>query len=160
GRLGEDDGMDGMGEMAAEPYLGRSPEPRRHPMPPDRPLAAFVSAPDPHEKVPYGAPPGAAYSAAPEPPAELCGPITVSTLLDGREEAFDRLAEEAVRAARELEPGTLVYLCHEVVNAPTQRIFYQLYRDQATLQAHQRLPQVQRFLTESRTHVLVTNVIE
>jgi quinol monooxygenase YgiN len=47
-----------------------------------------------------------------------------------------------------------------VVNAPTQRIFYQLFRDQAALQAHQRLPQVRRFLNESRSHVLVTNIIE
>jgi quinol monooxygenase YgiN len=154
------DEMGGMAEMAAEPYGGRQPEPRRHPMPPDRPLAAFVSAPEPHEQVPYGAPVGSAYPAAPEPPPDLYGQITVYTLLDGREEAFDRLADEAVRAARELEQDTLVYLCHEVVNAPTQRIFYQLFRDQATLQAHQRLPQVQRFLSESRTHVLVTNVIE
>jgi quinol monooxygenase YgiN len=65
-----------------------------------------------------------------------------------------------VRAAREVEPDTLIYLCHEVVNAPTQRIFYQLFRDRAALEAHQRLPQVRRFLNESRSHILVTNVIE
>ncbi|MGH3388071.1 MAG: putative quinol monooxygenase [Actinomadura sp.] len=139
-------------------HLEPRPEPRRRPMPPDRPLAAFVSPPpDPYERAPFGAP---AHQAAPEPPPELYGQITVYTLLDGREEAFDRLADEAVRAAREIEPDTLVYLCHEVVNAPTQRIFYQLFRDRAALQAHQRLPQVRRFLTESRSHVLVTNVIE
>jgi quinol monooxygenase YgiN len=94
------------------------------------------------------------------PPSALYGQITVYTLLDGREEAFDRLAAEAVRAAREAEPDTLVYICHEVVNSPTQRIFYQLFRDQAAYQEHQNLPQVQRFLTDSRTHVLAVNVVE
>jgi quinol monooxygenase YgiN len=88
------------------------------------------------------------------------GQITVYTLLDGREEAFDRQAEDLVRAARANEPDTLVFTCHEVVNAPTQRIFYQLFRDQAAFAAHQRQPYLRRFLAESRTHVLTTNVIE
>jgi quinol monooxygenase YgiN len=158
--------MADVADMAAEaPPVGRGPEPRRRPMPPGRPLASFVSAPP--ERAPFGAPTGPGYSStgpgrmpAAQPPAEPYGQITVYTLLDGREEAFDRLAEDAVRAARDAEPDTLVYVCHEVVNAPTQRIFYQLFRDRSALQAHQRLPQVQRFLAESRSHVLVTNVIE
>jgi quinol monooxygenase YgiN len=89
-----------------------------------------------------------------------CGQITVYTLLDGREEAFDRQAEELVQAARTGEPDTLIFTCHEVVNAPTQRIFYQLFRDPAAFAAHQRQPYLRRFLAESRTHVLATNVIE
>ena len=100
-----------------------------------------------------GAPGGADLSAA-------CGQITVYTLLEGREEAFDRLAEELVRAARTAEPETLIFTCHEVVNAPTQRIFYQLFRDEAAFAAHQRQAHLRRFNAESRTHVLATNVIE
>ncbi|MEU9016407.1 antibiotic biosynthesis monooxygenase [Actinomadura sp. NPDC048394] len=89
-----------------------------------------------------------------------CGQITVYTLLDGREPAFDRLAAELVRAVRSAEPDTLVFACHEVVNGPTQRIFYQLFRDEAAFAVHRRQPHLQRFLAESRTHVLATNVIE
>jgi quinol monooxygenase YgiN len=94
------------------------------------------------------------------PAAPLCGQITVYTLLDGRGEAFDRLAGEAVRAAREIEPDTLIFTCHEVPGAPSQRIVYQLFRDQAAFAEHQRLPHVQRFAAESRPYVAATNVIE
>lgn len=100
-----------------------------------------------------GAPGGVDLSAA-------CGQITVYTLLDGREAAFDRQAEELVQAARAAEPGTVIFACHEVVNAPTQRIFYQLFRDEAAFAAHRRQPHLQRFTAESRTHVIATNVIE
>ncbi|QKG22768.1 putative quinol monooxygenase [Actinomadura verrucosospora] len=89
-----------------------------------------------------------------------CGQITVYTLLDGRESAFDALAAELVRTVRSAEPDTLVFACHEVVGGPTQRIFYQLFRDENAFAAHRRQPHLQRFLGESRTHVLATNVIE
>ncbi|QXJ23539.1 antibiotic biosynthesis monooxygenase [Actinomadura graeca] len=89
-----------------------------------------------------------------------CGQITVYTLLDGREDAFDRLAADLVQAARATEPDTVVFASHEVVGAPTQRIFYQLFRDDAAFAAHRQQPHLQRFLAESRTHVLATNVIE
>ncbi|WP_433464868.1 putative quinol monooxygenase [Spirillospora sp. CA-128828] len=92
--------------------------------------------------------------------ANACGQITVYTLLDGREDAFDRLATDLVKAALAAEPDTLVFASHDVVGAPTQRIFYQLFRDEAAFAAHRRQPHLQRFLAESRTHVLATNVIE
>ncbi|MES9539161.1 antibiotic biosynthesis monooxygenase [Actinomadura sp. NPDC000600] len=92
--------------------------------------------------------------------ANACGQITVYTLLDGREDAFDRLAADLVKAALATEPDTLVFACHEVVGGPTQRIFYQLFRDESAFAAHRRQPHLQRFLAESRTHVIATNVIE
>jgi len=92
--------------------------------------------------------------------SRACGQITVYTLLDGREEQFDRLAEDLVRAARTGEPGTLIFACHEVVNAPTQRIFYQLFKDENAFASHRQQPHLQRFTSESRGHVLATNVIE
>ncbi|RAY15303.1 hypothetical protein DPM19_11390 [Actinomadura craniellae] len=100
------------------------------------------------------------FAGPPPPPAPMRGLITVYTLLDGREEAFDRLVAEAVRAARAGDPETLIFTCHEVVNAPTQRIVYQLFRDEAAFADHQRRPHMARFLAESRTHVIATNVIE
>ncbi|GLW65826.1 hypothetical protein Arub01_40700 [Actinomadura rubrobrunea] len=101
-----------------------------------------------------------AVAAAAGMPPTACGQITVYTLLEGREEAFDRLADDLVRAVSAAEPDTLIFACHEVVGAPTQRIFYQLFRDEAAFAAHRRGPHLQRFLAESRTHVLATNVIE
>ncbi|TMR06308.1 hypothetical protein ETD83_05425, partial [Actinomadura soli] len=92
--------------------------------------------------------------------ADACGQITVYTLLDGREDAFDRLATDLVKAALAAEPDTVIFACHEVVGAPTQRIFYQLFRDEPAFAAHRQQPHLQRFLAESRTHVLATNVIE
>jgi quinol monooxygenase YgiN len=65
-----------------------------------------------------------------------------------------------VKAALATEPDTLVFACHEVVGGPTQRIFYQLFRDESAFAAHRRQPHLQRFLAESRTHVIATNVIE
>ncbi|MFI0405478.1 putative quinol monooxygenase [Actinomadura sp. 3N508] len=109
----------------------------------------------PEQARPAGPPPGGLGRLA-----GACGQITVYTLLDGREDAFDRLATDLVKAALAAEPDTVIFACHEVVGAPTQRIFYQLFRDEAAFAAHRKQPHLQRFLAESRTHVLATNVIE
>ncbi|MFI0370496.1 putative quinol monooxygenase [Actinomadura sp. 1N219] len=109
----------------------------------------------PEQARPAGAPKGGLGRLA-----DACGQITVYTLLDGREDAFDRLATDLVKAALAAEPDTVIFACHEVVGAPTQRIFYQLFRDEAAFASHRQQPHLQRFLAESRTHVLATNVIE
>jgi quinol monooxygenase YgiN/uncharacterized membrane protein YhaH (DUF805 family) len=160
----DDDGYDGYdeayaGEFDDDPRRGADdgtgprrrvdmPEPMAASVPPQAP---FGSGPQP---LPGLGPDG------PPVPAGAYGQITVYTLLDGRESAFDQLTREAVRAAQQDEPGTLIYACHEVVGAPTQRIFYQLFRDEAAFQEHQRRPYVRQFLTDSRSHVIATNVIE
>jgi quinol monooxygenase YgiN len=61
---------------------------------------------------------------------------------------FDRLAAETVPLIRQREPGTLVYAVHSVEGNPLQRVFYELYRDQAALDAHQEQEHVRRFLAE------------
>ncbi|MEV4675326.1 MULTISPECIES: putative quinol monooxygenase [Actinomadura] len=104
--------------------------------------------------------PGAPVPAPGGDLANACGQITVYTLLDGREDAFDRLAADLVKAALAAEPDTVIFACHEVVGGPTQRIFYQLFRDEAAFAAHRGQAHLRRFLAESRTHVLATNVIE
>jgi quinol monooxygenase YgiN len=130
------------------------PPPHVPPMPPVQSAAAAAMSQPYDEPLPPQPPVPA------EIPAGAYGQITVYTLLDGREGAFDQLSREAVRAARQGEPGTLIYACHEVVGAPTQRIFYQLFRDQAAFEEHQRRPYVRQFLAGSRPHVIATNVIE
>jgi quinol monooxygenase YgiN len=128
--------------------------PQVPPMPPGLPGSATARS------QPYGEPFPPHPPLAAEIPPGAYGQITVYTLLDGRESAFDQLSREAVRAAQQGEPGTLIYACHEVVGAPTQRIFYQLFRDQAAFEEHQRRPYIRQFLTGSRSHVIATNVIE
>lgn len=68
------------------------------------------------------------------------------TLKDGAAEAFDTLVAEASEGIRNLEPGTLVYVSHLVEGAPNQRIFYELYRDRAAFDEHERQPHTRRFL--------------
>jgi quinol monooxygenase YgiN len=93
-------------------------------------------------------------------PARPYGRILIFTLLDDRVADFDRLAEESAEQVRTSEPDTLVYVIHLVPNAPMQRIFYEIYRDQAAFDRHESQPYMQRFVAERRSCVLATNVIE
>lgn len=120
--------------------------------------------PGPHHHTgqPSFAPPAALPTPAP-PMAQVMGQygrIMIYTLIEGHADAFDRLAAEVAHAVRQSEPGTLVYACHTVDNAPNQRLFYQLFRDANSVEAHTRQPHVQRFAREARAHVSGTNVIE
>jgi quinol monooxygenase YgiN len=93
-------------------------------------------------------------------PARPYGRILIFTLLEDRVADFDRLAEQAAEEVRTGEPETLVYVIHLVPNAPLQRIFYEIYRDRAAFASHETQPYMQRFVTERRSCVLATNVIE
>jgi quinol monooxygenase YgiN len=68
------------------------------------------------------------------------------TVRPGSEEAFDTLTAATTAAIRASEPGTLVYACHRVDQAPQQRIFYELYRNRAAFDTHEEQPHVRRFL--------------
>lgn len=74
-------------------------------------------------------------------------------LLDGHERAFDALVVETVELIRSEEPGTLAYVTHRVPDAPSVRVFYELYRDAAAFQAHEDSPHVRRFLAERGDHL-------
>jgi len=102
----------------------------------------------------------ASAAGSPAAPARPYGRILIFTLLDDRVTEFDQLAEEAAEHVRTGEPDTLVYVIHLVPNAPLQRIFYEIYRDQAAFDSHESQPYMQRFVTERRACVLATNVIE
>lgn len=90
---------------------------------------------------------------------DACGFIVIFTLREGAARPFDRLAESTVRAIHEKEAGTLLYTCHTVVDAPQQRIFYELYRDREAMQQHEQQPHVRRFVAEREQYVLATNVV-
>jgi quinol monooxygenase YgiN len=90
----------------------------------------------------------------------LYGLIAIYTLAEDRTDEFDALAERVVEEVRMHEPDALVYAVHSVPNAPMQRIFYEVYRDQTAYEEHKRHPYIHRFDAERTECVLATNVIE
>ena len=104
---------------------------------------------------------GGLIAPAPAPAsARPYGRILIFTLIEDRVADFDRLAEQAAEEVRTAEPGTLVYVIHLVPNAPLQRIFYEIYRDQEAFDRHEGQPYMRRFVADRRACVLATNVIE
>ena len=104
---------------------------------------------------------GAAALADPVADTErLYGQIAIYTLLESGAAEFDRLASTVLEQVRTTEPDTLVFVVHGVPSAPLQRILYQVYRDRAAYDEHQRKPYVTDFDTRLRPLVLATNVIE
>jgi quinol monooxygenase YgiN len=103
---------------------------------------------------------GLAPNASAAPATRPYGRIAIYTLLEDRVADFDRLAEQSAEEVRIREPDTLVYVIHLVPKAPMQRIFYEVYRDRAAFDRHERQPYMQRFVAERRSCVLATNVIE
>jgi quinol monooxygenase YgiN len=81
------------------------------------------------------------------------------TVRPGAETAFDDLVTRTTAAIREREPGTLVYACHRVNEAPRERIFYELYQDQAAFDAHEEQPHVKHFL-EAREALLESTEVD
>ncbi|WNB87203.1 putative quinol monooxygenase [Cellulomonas sp. ATA003] len=59
--------------------------------------------------------------------------------------AFDRLTAAVVGHIRAREPGTLVYATHSVDDDALARVFYEIYADDAALQAHEDAPHVREF---------------
>src|SRR5262249_58155009 len=73
-------------------------------------------------------------------------------------EAYDRLVAETIEAIKADEPGTLVYASHLVDGQPLQRIFYELYRDEAAFEAHGVAPHTRRYLAERDQYLASTEV--
>jgi quinol monooxygenase YgiN len=92
--------------------------------------------------------------------AQLFGQIAIYTLIEDQVHEFDRLTERVVGQVRASEPDTLVYIVHAVPSAPMQRILYEVYRDRAAFDRHERQPYVTEFEADRRPYVLATNVIE
>ena len=61
---------------------------------------------------------------------------------------FDRLTATVVEQIRQHEPRTLVYATHGVRGEELARVFYEVYADDAALQAHEDAPHVQTFHAE------------
>ena len=72
--------------------------------------------------------------------------------------AYDELVAATVAAIRANEPGTLIYAVHRVDGAPLQRIFYELYTDQAAFEAHEAAPHIRRYLAAREEFLVSTEV--
>jgi quinol monooxygenase YgiN len=83
----------------------------------------------------------------------MYGLTVLFSLHPGHGEAFDRLVAETLPDIKSHEPGTLVYAVHEVHDQPEARVFYELYRDRAAFEEHERQEHVRRFLAERRQHL-------
>jgi quinol monooxygenase YgiN len=74
-------------------------------------------------------------------------------LRDGAAEAFDQLVADTVEQIAKHEPGTLVYTSHAVRDRPNERVFYELYQDEAAFVAHEEQPHTRHFLEQRGRHV-------
>jgi quinol monooxygenase YgiN len=83
----------------------------------------------------------------------MFGLVVRFQLQDGATADFDRLAKMTVSEIQQHEPGTLVYAVHEVEAEPNSRVFYELYRDRAAFDEHERQVHTRRFLTERERYL-------
>lgn len=71
---------------------------------------------------------------------------------------FDALVARTGEQIKAQEPGTLIYTVHRVEGRPLERIFYELYRDEAAFQAHEEQEYVKTFLTGREQYLSSTEV--
>jgi len=83
----------------------------------------------------------------------MFGLVVRFTLKDGAAADFDRLVEVTVPEIHRYEPGTLVYAVHQVEGEPNTRVFYELYRDRAAFDDHERQDHTRRFLSERERYL-------
>jgi len=74
-------------------------------------------------------------------------------LRQGAADGFDQLVAETVSEIAKHEPGTLIYTSHAVQGRPDERIFYELYKDEAAFAVHEEQQHTQRFLTRRAEYV-------
>jgi quinol monooxygenase YgiN len=77
----------------------------------------------------------------------MFGLVARFTLKPDMGDEFDLLTRQTVSRVHS-EPGTLTYACHLVHSDPDARLFYELYRDRAAFEEHERTDHVRRFLAE------------
>jgi quinol monooxygenase YgiN len=83
----------------------------------------------------------------------MYGLVVRFMLKDGATADFDRLVRETVPEIRKHEPDTLVYAVHQVEGEPQVRVFYELYRERAAFEAHERQEHTTRFLAERHRYL-------
>jgi len=75
-------------------------------------------------------------------------PITVIAKLkvqSGKEAEFEAAAKQMIATVKESEPGTLSYVLHKNTKDATEFIYYEVYQDQAALDAHGKTDHMKAF---------------
>ena len=63
----------------------------------------------------------------------------------GCEAAFEAAGKEMIATVRSAEPGTLAYVLYQNAKDPTEFIYYEVYQDQAALDAHGKTDHMKKF---------------
>lgn len=63
----------------------------------------------------------------------------------GSEAAFEAAGKEMIATVRTAEPGTLTYILHRNTKDPTEFTYYEVYTDQAALDAHGKTDHMKAF---------------
>ncbi|WP_226360749.1 putative quinol monooxygenase [Pseudonocardia sp. ICBG1142] len=66
---------------------------------------------------------------------------------------FDALTSATCEQIKSSEPGTLLYLVNTVSAEPLARIFYELYIDRDSFEAHESTAHVKHFLAEREQYI-------
>ena len=83
----------------------------------------------------------------------MFGLVVRFNLKAGTGELFDELTRDVVATIQQAETGTLIYACHTVEGDADARIFYELYRDRAAFEDHERAGHVNRFHQEKEQYL-------
>jgi quinol monooxygenase YgiN len=63
----------------------------------------------------------------------------------GKEAEFEAAAKEMIATVRTAEPGTLAYILHKNTKDPTEFIYYEVYKDQESFEAHGKTDHMRAF---------------
>jgi quinol monooxygenase YgiN len=69
-------------------------------------------------------------------------------MIDGCAAKFDVLIARTIDQISDAEPGTVIYICHQVTDDPTKRVLYELYRDRDAFAYHEAQAHTRRFIAE------------
>lgn len=75
-------------------------------------------------------------------------PITVIAKLKvqpGKDADFEAAARQMIATVKESEAGTLAYILHKNTKDPTEFVYYEVYQDQAALDAHGKTDHMKAF---------------
>jgi quinol monooxygenase YgiN len=75
-------------------------------------------------------------------------PITVIAKLKvqpGKDAEFEAAAKQMIATVKESEPNTLTYILHKNTKDATEFVYYEVYQDQAALDAHGKTDHMKAF---------------
>jgi len=78
----------------------------------------------------------------------------------GKGDALAALLVEQAAAVRKAEPGCLVYRSHRSTKDPELFLFYEMYQDDAALEAHSKAPHLLAFRERRKQEGLTEGAVE